>query len=234
MDGGELASHVLPRSVTGGDFDRFGIGAGPNETPPPLVVDADAVLALPVAGEGFEPIPGWDAQIVQVPGNVQLFELKRTRPACSAERFLANSTSLRLGGVAVAELDAVAVLLDGGKANALHCCQLIGTLERAVGIAVRNDGLRLGRADTVQRVGERGGIGGVDVHRAGGEGGKAQYEGEQQGLEDEGEGVHGGVSEGGWMAVEVVPGGEDSVRMGGLRGHRWMSELGAGVFGRVA
>ena len=36
----------------------------------PLVVDADAVLALAVALERFEPIVGWNAQIVQAGGAV--------------------------------------------------------------------------------------------------------------------------------------------------------------------
>jgi hypothetical protein len=38
------------------DIDRAGRAAGPLKTDPPLVVDADAVLTLPIALERFQPI----------------------------------------------------------------------------------------------------------------------------------------------------------------------------------
>src|SRR6516225_8531105 len=38
------------------NIDRAGRAAGPLKTDPPLIVDADAVLALPIALEGFQPV----------------------------------------------------------------------------------------------------------------------------------------------------------------------------------
>lgn len=45
------------------DFDVNRASAGPFEADPPLVVDADAVLAGSGALEGFEPVAGRDSQI---------------------------------------------------------------------------------------------------------------------------------------------------------------------------
>ena len=44
--------------------------------------------------------------------------------------------------------------------------QLLGALERAVLFAIRDDGLRLAEADALQLLGDGGGIGGIDIHRA--------------------------------------------------------------------
>jgi len=47
----------------------------PNETDAILVVDADAVLAFPIAPQSFKVIPWKDCQITQLMGRVQLHEL---------------------------------------------------------------------------------------------------------------------------------------------------------------
>lgn len=48
---------------------------GPHEAQPPLVVDADAVLALAVAAQRFQPVAGRAAQEVQSLRRVQLRQL---------------------------------------------------------------------------------------------------------------------------------------------------------------
>src|SRR5690606_40200900 len=58
---------------------------------------------------------------------------------------------LGLGAGGAAEGNAVAVLLDGLQADALDHGELLDALERAVGLAVVDDGLGLGRADVDQR-----------------------------------------------------------------------------------
>jgi hypothetical protein len=56
------------------NIDRAGRSLGPLKANPPLVVDTDAVLALAVALERFEPIAG-QIEIVQRRGRVELVEL---------------------------------------------------------------------------------------------------------------------------------------------------------------
>lgn len=50
-------------SVVVDDFDIFCTSVLPNETDPPLVIDADTVLALSVTLELFQAIARWDAEI---------------------------------------------------------------------------------------------------------------------------------------------------------------------------
>jgi len=52
-----------------------GIALLPDKTDPPLVIDADAVLARPVTLQSFQSVGGWYAQIIQVPGVVQHAQL---------------------------------------------------------------------------------------------------------------------------------------------------------------
>jgi hypothetical protein len=64
----------------------------PDETNPPLVVDADRMLALSVAFQSFEPISRRHAQIVDSPGIVQetqfakrgILDVGRQPPAAAA------------------------------------------------------------------------------------------------------------------------------------------------------
>src|SRR5690606_24816208 len=91
----------------------------------------------------------------------------------------------RLGGAGrAADADAVAVLLDQGQADALDLGQLLGAAERAVLVAVGDDGGGLGRADTVEYAVEGGGVGGVDVHLFLGLDAGGQEDRQQQGGQD--------------------------------------------------
>ena len=56
------------------------IFALPAEANPPLVIDTDAVLPVPVALQRFKPISRWSAQILQAPGLVQQQQLSPSRP----------------------------------------------------------------------------------------------------------------------------------------------------------
>ena len=60
------------------DFVR--VFALPAEAEPPLVIEADAVLALPSAFQSFQPVARRHAQIGQKPGDVQLRELPQGDP----------------------------------------------------------------------------------------------------------------------------------------------------------
>jgi hypothetical protein len=56
------------------DSDVFCIGACPREADAPLIVDADAVLAVPVPGKGFEAIAGREAEKVEFDGGIDELE----------------------------------------------------------------------------------------------------------------------------------------------------------------
>lgn len=57
------------------DLDVVGVAVDPAEADAPLVVDADAVLAGPVAAELLEAIARRDAQVLEVHGTVDQAEL---------------------------------------------------------------------------------------------------------------------------------------------------------------
>jgi hypothetical protein len=101
------------------DDDLHSIWAvlGPDKADAPLVVDADAVLALAVALESFESVGGWNAQVVEFGCGVQHAELSpgdlldlRREPA----RALAGETPL---GFRAGEL------LDHAKSPGRSFCQ---------------------------------------------------------------------------------------------------------------
>jgi hypothetical protein len=50
----------------------FDAGIRPAEADAPLIVDANRVLAFAIADERLKAIPGWDAEIAQSSGDVDL------------------------------------------------------------------------------------------------------------------------------------------------------------------
>ena len=66
---------VLIRLVIIGDFYLFGIAFIPEKAKPPLIVDADTVLAHTFPAQGLKPIARRDAQVVKCHGVVELVEL---------------------------------------------------------------------------------------------------------------------------------------------------------------
>ncbi len=61
-------------SVVIDDFDFVGAVCFPAEADTPLVIDADGVLAFPVALERFEAIAGRDGEVVEFGDGVNLGE----------------------------------------------------------------------------------------------------------------------------------------------------------------
>ena len=55
---------------------RAGRPFGPREANPPLVIDADAVLTLPVAFERFQPVAGQSCKVFQTRGCIQSVKTK--------------------------------------------------------------------------------------------------------------------------------------------------------------
>jgi hypothetical protein len=48
-----------------------------DKTYAPLIVDPDRVLSLPVSLQGFEPVAGWNAQVIEHPGLIQETKLSQ-------------------------------------------------------------------------------------------------------------------------------------------------------------
>jgi hypothetical protein len=52
----------------------------PFETYPPLVVDSNAVLALPIAFQSLQLVAGWNAQVTYYCGSLQLQQFASRNP----------------------------------------------------------------------------------------------------------------------------------------------------------
>jgi hypothetical protein len=70
-----LNSHHIPALVIVHDLNVEHVSVTPHKTQPPLVVDPNAVLALPVTPQCFQTVSGWCRKISQLGGAVQLSEL---------------------------------------------------------------------------------------------------------------------------------------------------------------
>ena len=66
-----FAGHGGGGLVIIGDFNIEGTALAPTEAEPPLVVDADAVLADTASPEGLQPVAGRNAQNVEIGGGIQ-------------------------------------------------------------------------------------------------------------------------------------------------------------------
>jgi len=62
------------------DLDSISAAITPDEADAVLIIDPDAVLTAAISVEGFEAVPGWDAQIVESCGHLKLKELASGHP----------------------------------------------------------------------------------------------------------------------------------------------------------
>jgi hypothetical protein len=69
------------------DVDRAGRAFGPLKADPPLVIDPDAVLALSIALQSFQPVAGQGGEIFQAHCRVQSFQ-PRLGLTCETGKFL--------------------------------------------------------------------------------------------------------------------------------------------------
>lgn len=61
------------------DLDVLGAAILPDKAYPPLIVDADTVLALPAAPQRFEAIAGRHFEIVQFTGGIEIAQSSAAR-----------------------------------------------------------------------------------------------------------------------------------------------------------
>ena len=96
------------------DLHVVGVIVLPAETDPPLIVDPDAVLALPVACKRLEPVPGRDSEILQRHRCLQQVELP-LRLSLNVRREFPGSLALEqlLGLPAPEGLDHGPILTQG-------------------------------------------------------------------------------------------------------------------------
>jgi hypothetical protein len=62
------------------DLDVLRPGRGPPETDPPLVINADAVLASTVTFECLQPVAWWNAKVIQDLGSIRHGEFAQRDP----------------------------------------------------------------------------------------------------------------------------------------------------------
>lgn len=67
------------------NFDFISVAALPTKANPPLVIDANAVLPVPVTLQRLEPIPRRAGQILKDDGAVQLPQLSLSNPLDGAK-----------------------------------------------------------------------------------------------------------------------------------------------------
>jgi len=79
------------------NLNVFWAGRRPFETDSELVIDPNAVLSYPIASECLQSNAGWNAQIVQLLGGIDLIELASS----NAPQTLRTSLSRRPGAPAV-------------------------------------------------------------------------------------------------------------------------------------
>jgi hypothetical protein len=81
------------------DFDIVRAGTAPLKTDSPLPVDSDAVLPLAISLQGFKPVPGRDAKLLETNRSIeqlQLIECFLLDTARQSPRQLAVPNLLRL------------------------------------------------------------------------------------------------------------------------------------------
>jgi hypothetical protein len=88
---------MVPPSVVVHHFDLLCFAVPPNETDPKLVVDPDAALPSPVAGESLKVIPRKRAQVVESLGCVKLRELALPDPGNASNPARRVSLEQRFG-----------------------------------------------------------------------------------------------------------------------------------------
>jgi len=81
----------------------------------------------------------------------------------AAPRVHALESARLLAARRAVDADVRPILLDGLGADALDLAQLVDGLERAMLLAVLDDGLSAGETDPVELLGDRGRVGGIDV-----------------------------------------------------------------------
>jgi len=67
------------------DFDVVSVTVAPDKTNPVLIIDADAMLTLPVASERFKTISWKNNQVAKLMCRVQLLELSLRHPRDALE-----------------------------------------------------------------------------------------------------------------------------------------------------
>lgn len=85
------------------DLDIVRVAVAPAEADPPLVVDANAVLAAPIALERFQPVARWHSQVIEALGGVELHEFPKHDPLELRRESAAGHTCEETLGLAIDE-----------------------------------------------------------------------------------------------------------------------------------
>jgi hypothetical protein len=85
------------------DLYVIGMGLFPSEAYPPSVVNANAVLAFPVAHQGLKPVTWWGLQILEIIGLVQIDQFPPCVSLNSGRQLSRNFTATNLLGLLIGE-----------------------------------------------------------------------------------------------------------------------------------
>lgn len=81
-------------------FDLVSIACAPHETHPPLIIDADAVLALTVISKRLQPIPRGHGQGFELGRGIKLQEFPQCHPLGVGAEPMTGSAPKHIFGVA--------------------------------------------------------------------------------------------------------------------------------------
>ena len=121
------------------DLNVGGSITGPDEAQPPLGIDANAVLALPIILERFKAVPWRYLQVIENPGPVELGELAEGRALDVHPSSYPTAFKEGLGVFALEALDRHRWILTRSvhsvKREASHGCCLCGLTLKSVSLA---------------------------------------------------------------------------------------------------
>jgi hypothetical protein len=75
----------------------------PNKTDPPLVVDSNTVLTLPVRAKSLKPVARWNLEVLQRRGSIHLHQFPERNTLYLVRNCLASFAAKELAGLLVPE-----------------------------------------------------------------------------------------------------------------------------------
>ena len=78
------------------ELDVVGIAVHESKADSPLIIHANRMLSFPIAVERVKPIAGWDIQIVQPCGQIDIFKLASRSPGQLRRKSLCLASDVQL------------------------------------------------------------------------------------------------------------------------------------------
>ena len=85
------------------DFNVVGIAVGEAKTDPPLVIDGNGVLPLPIALEGMEAVAGRHLEILKARRQIYVLQLPASASGDLGRKTLGRAREKEVAGAAIGE-----------------------------------------------------------------------------------------------------------------------------------